>query len=114
MTKHLKLKCEVVVFVKERVFVKLEPSTKDASSLRISSERTSLHERTKLKEQVFVEGRTSRNCINVLDVRLITCDDLSLSSLAADKTNITCTKVDVKCSYQISLIQIMISNLDPF
>ena len=37
----------------------------------------------------------------------------SLSSLAADKTNITCTKVDVKYSYQISLIQIMISNLDP-
>jgi hypothetical protein len=34
-------------------------------------------------------------------------------SLAADKTNITCTKVDVKYSYQISLIQIMISNLDP-
>ena len=30
----------------------------------------------------------------------------SLSSLAADKTYITCTKVDVKYSYQISLIQI--------
>jgi hypothetical protein len=37
----------------------------------------------------------------------------SLLSLAADKTDITCTKVDVKYSYQISLIQIMISNLDP-
>ena len=37
----------------------------------------------------------------------------SLSSLAADKTNKICTKVDVKCSHQISLIQIMISNLDP-
>jgi hypothetical protein len=35
-------------------------------------------------------------------------------SMVADKTNITCTKVDIKYSYQISLIQIMISNLDPF
>jgi hypothetical protein len=42
MMKHLKLKCEVFVFVKERVFVKLEPSTKDAFSLKISSERRSL------------------------------------------------------------------------
>jgi hypothetical protein len=34
--------------------------------------------------------------------------------IVADKTNITCTKVDVNHSYQISLIQIMIStNLDP-
>jgi hypothetical protein len=33
----------------------------DAFSLKISSERTSLCERTKLKEQVFVEGRTSRS-----------------------------------------------------
>ena len=56
--------------MKERVFVKLELSTKDASSLKISSERTSFRERTKLKEQqVFVEGRTSRRTEMELGIR---------------------------------------------
>jgi hypothetical protein len=49
--------------------MKLEPSTKDAFSLKISSERTSLRERTKLKEQVFVEGRTSRRTETELGIR---------------------------------------------
>ena len=66
MTKHSKSKCEVVV---ERVFVKLEPSTKDAFSLKISSERSSVRERTKLKEQVFVEVRTSRRTETELGIR---------------------------------------------
>ena len=69
MMKHLKSKCEVLFFVKERVFVKLEPSTKDASSLKISSERTSFRERTKLKEQVYLEGRTSRRTETELGIR---------------------------------------------
>jgi hypothetical protein len=41
----------------------------DAFSLKISSERTSLRERTKLKEQVFVEGRTSRRTETELGIR---------------------------------------------
>jgi hypothetical protein len=49
--------------------VKLEPRTKDAFSLKISSERTSHRERTKLKEQVFVEGGTSRRTETELGIR---------------------------------------------